>query len=127
MVERALLLDSFSLERLTSVNNLPSLMECLQKSPYLRALKIEGVPIMASSCIETGSFHSLGELTINAGLDSSQESTVAVNVTVDAFCHSHVELDFTGMKSSESLSGPVQHLTASSSLVLRGFEIKDLS
>ncbi|KAH6770312.1 hypothetical protein C2S52_015115 [Perilla frutescens var. hirtella] len=124
-------LKSFSLVRLSSLMNLPRIIDSLQNSPRLTQLTIALVPnFVATSLIEVGSFRYLQQLEMDVSLER-RDSSVSVKDTVDGIlqaCSSHSlwKLNLTGMEMWDSLPEPLQHLTTLSYLLLENLGIQVL-
>ncbi|XP_057781718.1 disease resistance protein RGA2-like [Salvia miltiorrhiza] len=115
-------LEKLSLVELSSLKNLPRLIDCLPKLPRLTELRVEGVPKFMATCgLEISPFPSLRRISIDVSM-----GVETVDAILQGCCHSLYSLTLTGMESRECLLESIQLLTALSRLKLNNFGMKEL-
>ncbi|XP_057781549.1 disease resistance protein RGA2-like [Salvia miltiorrhiza] len=120
-------LEQVKLVSLKSLENLPSVIDSLAKSPRLTELRIEGVPqFKASSEHENWPFRSLQELAIDASSGSGSGSMETIDGILQGCSDSLHNLTLIGMESWESLPESMQHLSTCTFLFLDNFGMEEL-
>ncbi|XP_057781513.1 putative disease resistance protein RGA3 [Salvia miltiorrhiza] len=120
-------LEELSLKDLSSLKNLPRVIDCLTNLPRLTHLTVEGVPNFMTTCrLEISHFPSLREMSIDASTGDSSSTETVDAILQGCSCHSLNELDLKGMESWEWLPESIQHLTSLSKLCLEDFGMEEL-
>ncbi|XP_057772127.1 disease resistance protein RGA2-like [Salvia miltiorrhiza] len=125
-------IESLELWGLSSLQNLPMVIECLAKAVSLRMLTIIGVPklFMCTDSVKSWGLGCLKRLEIDVSWEWSMESSVGIKQTVDALlqpcCNSLTWLVLRGVENWEWLPESIQHLTALYRLELHNLGVEEL-
>ncbi|XP_047960408.1 putative disease resistance protein RGA3 [Salvia hispanica] len=110
------LLKTLFLVNISSLKNLPEIIECLRKSPHLKHLIIWCAPQFMPTCLVDilPSFNSLEGLVLDASMGGSIESVDALLQACRSSSHSLTHLTVKGIRGSTwvNLVESLQHLTA---------------
>ncbi|XP_057772408.1 disease resistance protein TAO1-like [Salvia miltiorrhiza] len=125
-------IESLELNGLSSLENLPLVIDCLAKAASLRELTIVGVPkfFMSTDSVKSWGLGCLRELQIDVSEEWSMESSVGIKQTVDALlqpcCNSLISFELKGVENWEWLPESIQHLTALDWLELHNLGVEEL-
>ena len=120
-------LEKLKLNSLSSLQNLPSLIEFLPKLPHLKEVTIIGVPQFKTTCLVEipPSLSSLTLLKIDASRSGSMEAVDGILQGCSS-SHSLKVLQLKGMENWENLPESIQHLNALIILRLENFAMEEL-
>ncbi|XP_057772133.1 disease resistance protein RGA2-like [Salvia miltiorrhiza] len=125
-------IEYLKLRGLSSLKNLPMVIDCLAKAVSLRELAIVGVPkfFMSTDSVKSWGSGCLWKLVIDVSWEWSMESSVGIKQTVDALlqgcCNSLTSLVLRGVENWEWLPESIQHLTALDWLALHNLGVEEL-
>ncbi|XP_057772126.1 putative disease resistance protein RGA1 [Salvia miltiorrhiza] len=125
-------IERLRLRGLSSLKNLPMVIDCLAKAVSLGDLTIVDVPklFMSTDSVKSLGLGCLQSLVIDVSWEWSMESSVGIKQTVDALlqgcCNSLTSLVLRGVENWEWLPESIQHLTALDCLVLDNLGVEEL-
>ncbi|XP_047959632.1 disease resistance protein RGA2-like [Salvia hispanica] len=120
-------LEKLKLNSLSSLQNLPSLIDFLPKLHHLKEVTIIGVPQFKTTCFVEipPSFSSLALLKIDVSMGGSMEAVDGILQGCSS-SHSLKILQLKGMENWENLPESIQHLNALIILRLENFAMEEL-